>query len=303
MAVKNTNSPFTMTTTEKLAAAPSSASAASTASSKTAKAPGIFFYAPRKTKSGFFAGPEAPRPIPILTYHQFVADGAPQRTRGPLRITQAQFARQMALVRAMGYLGLSMGELKPYLTGEKTGRVVGITMDDGYLSNLELALPVLQRNGFSATCFMVSGHQGQSNAWDAAEGGPFAPLMNIDQLKAWVAGGQEVGSHTRSHCDLTRCTPEQAWQEIKGSRDDLEGALNAPVQHFSYPYGFLNPEHVAMVQQAGYDTALTTRGGRARSGEDLFTLPRLEFVNIFQLAYCLSKPSLRPFGRARAQAV
>lgn len=271
-----------MTTTEKLAAAPSS---------QSTEAHGVFFYAPR------MARPPAATPIPILTYHQFAPDGAPLATRGPLRITQAQFARQMALVRAMGYRGVSMGELKPYLTGETTGRVVGITMDDGYLSNLELALPVLQRYGFSATCFMVSGYQGQSNVWDAAS--DVAPLMNLEQLQAWVEGGQEVGSHTRNHCDLTRCTPEQAWQEIKGSRDDLSRALNAPVQHFSYPYGFLTPEHVAMVEQAGYETALTTRGGRARPGEGLYTLPRLEFVNIFQLAYCLSKPGLRPFWRSR----
>lgn len=240
------------------------------------------------------------QPIPILTYHQFVVNHAPRRALGPLRITQAQFAWQMALVHALGYRGLSMGELKPYLKGEKTGRVVGITMDDGYLSNLELALPVLQRHGFSATCFMVSGHVGQSNVWDAEADGLCAPLMNLAQLQAWVAGGQEVGSHTHSHCELTRCSTEQAWQEIQGSRDELTLALNAPVQHFSYPYGAMSPEHAAMVQQAGYDTALTTRGGRARSGDDLFTLPRLEFVNIFQLALCLSKPALRPYLRARS---
>jgi peptidoglycan/xylan/chitin deacetylase (PgdA/CDA1 family) len=276
-----------MTSTEKIAAAPSS---------ETSTAPGVFFYPPRKAR------PATAQPVPILTYHQFVADSAPRRRRGPLCITQAQFARQMALVHALGYRGLSMGELKPYLTGEKTGRVVGITMDDGYLSNLELALPVLQRWGFTATCFMVSGHLGQSNVWDSAEDGPFAPLMDVAQLQAWMAGGQEVGSHTHSHCDLTRCSPELAWQEIKGSRDQLEHALSAPVQHFSYPYGFLNPEHVAMVQQAGYDTALTTRGGRARSGQDLFTLPRLEFVNSFQLAFCLSKPALRLLVRPRSES-
>ena len=71
-----------MTTTDKLVAAPSS---------KTSEAPGVFFYAPRKSQ------PALAQSIPILTYHQFVADSAPVRTRGPLCITQAQFARQMAL--------------------------------------------------------------------------------------------------------------------------------------------------------------------------------------------------------------
>lgn len=271
-----------MTSTKKLAAAPVEPS----------KASGFLFQAPRES------GPRYQQAVPILTYHQFIADGLPARSRGPLCITQGQFARQMALLHAMGFRGLSMGELKPFLTGEKTGRVVGITMDDGYLSNLELALPVLQRYGFSATCFVVSDHLGQSNVWDTADGAAQASLMNLAQLAAWVAAGQEVGSHTRSHCDLTRCTDDEAWQEIKGSNDDLTRALSAPVRHFSYPYGFFTKEHVAMVQQAGYDTALTTLGGRARSGQELYALPRLEFVNLLQLALCLSKPNLRPLARS-----
>ncbi len=242
-----------------------------------------------------------PRPIPILTYHQFVASSAPRPRSDLLCLTQAQFARQMGLIHAMGYRGLSMGELKPYLSGEKSGRVVGITMDDGYQSNLELALPVLQRWGFTATCFVVSGYLGRSNLWEEAADGSMAPLMDVAQLQAWIAGGQEVGSHTQTHCDLTRCSPEQAWREIHGSRDALARALNAPVQHFSYPYGFFNAEHVAMVQQAGYDMALSTRGGRARCGENLYALPRLEFVHLLQLAYCLSKPPLRAFWRARSR--
>ncbi|MCX7233808.1 MAG: polysaccharide deacetylase family protein [Burkholderiales bacterium] len=88
-------------------------------------------------------------------YHQ--VDAAPPRGT-PMRglvVSPASFGRHMATLWAMGLKGLSMRDLLPYLNGQKTGRVFGITFDDGYENNLRCALPVLQRFGFSATCYVV----------------------------------------------------------------------------------------------------------------------------------------------------
>jgi peptidoglycan/xylan/chitin deacetylase (PgdA/CDA1 family) len=82
------------------------------------------------------------QPIPILVYHQIA--GAPPKGspfRG-LYVAPAAFARQMAWLKLLGYKGLSMGALQPYLRGELSGKVVGITFDDGYRNNLTHALPV-----------------------------------------------------------------------------------------------------------------------------------------------------------------
>ena len=68
--------------------------------------------------------------IPILMYHQI--DVPPPRGT-PLRglvVSPGAFARQMWLLKALGYQGLSMRELEPYLKGERQGRVVGITFDE-----------------------------------------------------------------------------------------------------------------------------------------------------------------------------
>ena len=106
--------------------------------------------------------------IPILTYHQIDAappKGTPMRS---LFVSPASFARQMALLKRLGFQGLSMSALMPYLRGDKRGRVVGITFDDGYLNNLQHALPVLQRHGFSSTCYVVSQRLGQTNDFASA---------------------------------------------------------------------------------------------------------------------------------------
>ncbi|MEO7392144.1 MAG: polysaccharide deacetylase family protein [Ramlibacter sp.] len=214
-------------------------------------------------------------PIPILTYHQVDTPpprGVPYRS---LVISPAAFARQMGLLRALGYQGLSMSALEPYLHGVKKGKVAGITLDDGYVNNLKHALPVLRHHGFSATCYIVSGQLGGSNVWDHANGVPPQRLMDAAQLKAWLAGGQEVGAHTRSHADLLQCGDEAAREEIAGCKFDLERVLDAEVRHFCYPYGHHRPEHAAMARAASYSTATTTRRSRSAGADDLFELPRV----------------------------
>lgn len=216
--------------------------------------------------------------VPILTYHQIdaaPARGAPFRS---LYVSPAAFARQMAMLALLGYRGLSMPAVLPYVTGEKAGKVVGITFDDGYSNNLFHALPVLQRHGFTATCYFVSQRLGRTNDWDAALGIAQTPLMNASQLRDWAAAGQDLGAHSRNHVRLNAVSDSVAREEIAASKAELEQLSGVPVRHFCYPFGEYSPQHVEMVREAGYDTATTTQRGRARMGDDLLQLPRAPVV-------------------------
>jgi peptidoglycan/xylan/chitin deacetylase (PgdA/CDA1 family) len=181
----------------------------------------------------------------------------------------------MACLRFLGYRGLSMSGLLPYLSGKKTGKVVGITFDDGYLNNLIHALPVLQKNGFTSTCYAVSQRVGLTNSWDHDVGIAQTPLMDAGQLQRWVAGGQEVGAHTRNHARLTQIDPATAVSEIAGGKAELEALIGQPVTQFCYPYGEFSPDHVDMVRSAGFDSATTTQRSRCQTAEDLMQLPRV----------------------------
>ena len=219
------------------------------------------------------------QPIAILTYHQIEAvppRGAPFRS---IYVTPSAFARQMAMLKLLGYQGLSMSALMSYLKGERIGKVVGITLDDGYLNNLTHALPVLARHGFSATCYAVSQLAGRTNRWDAEIGIAQTPLMNADQLRQWVAGGQEIGSHTRHHVRLGQADAATCRQEIMQSKAELEGLIDAPVNHFCYPYGEFTPLHTAIAREAGFLTTTTTQRSRVQAGEDMMLLPRVRVVN------------------------
>ena len=217
-------------------------------------------------------------PIPILMYHQI--EVAPPKGAGfrSLYVSPGAFARQMTLLSYMGYRGLSMSSLMPYLTGERTGKVVGITFDDGYLNHLTHALPVLLKHDFSSTCYAVSQQLGKTNAWDREAGIDPTPLMNAQQLRQWLTAGQEVGAHTRHHARLTQLDDLTCVDEISGCKSELESLTDAPVRHFCYPYGEYGPGHVAQALAAGFESATTTQRGRCQLGEDLLQLPRVPVV-------------------------
>jgi peptidoglycan/xylan/chitin deacetylase (PgdA/CDA1 family) len=207
-------------------------------------------------------------------YHNLGVPPQGARLRN-LYVRTNAFARQMFLLRLLGYRGLSMSAAMPYLRGEKKGRVVAITFDDGYVDTLEQALPILQKNGFSATCYFISQRTGQYNDWDAASLNVRKSLMNDAQVRAWHAAGMEVGAHSRTHPRLTGCTDAELQDEIAGSKADLEALIGEPVTQFCYPYGDLDERVVAATRQAGYDAATTVQRGRARVGDDAMLLRRV----------------------------
>lgn len=208
-------------------------------------------------------------------YHQI--DAPPPRGT-PLRglvVSPQAFRRQMQLLKWMGYTGLSMRNLEPYLCGERQGKVVGITFDDGYQNNLQYALPTLKKMGFSATCYAVSSMLGGQNSWDLGIGVAQKPLMSKENFLEWLAAGMDVGSHTRTHADLTAISLQSAVEQIQGSKIELESALGCEVRHFCYPYGRFNDLHLIEVQRAGYITATTTQRGRVKLGEEQLKLKRV----------------------------
>ena len=229
------------------------------------------------------------RPIPILMYHQIAVAPADAGLHRSLYVPPIEFSRQMTFLRYMGYRGLSMTALQPYLRGEKQGRVVGITLDDGYLNNLTHALPVLERNGFTSTCYVVSQLIGKTNAWDREAGVPQTLLMDAPQLREWVAAGQDVGAHTRHHVRLKNIGVDRSLEEIALCKSELEETTDAPVNHFCYPYGGYELQHRDIAQAAGFQTATNSRRSRCHLNEDMMQLPRLPVVHSTNLPSFLFK--------------
>jgi peptidoglycan/xylan/chitin deacetylase (PgdA/CDA1 family) len=148
---------------------------------------------------------------------------------------------------------------------------VFITFDDGYANNYDGAFLPLVTRGLRATWFMVSART-RAEWLDApeAERHLLAPSQLIEMNQA----GMEIGSHTRTHADLTTLTDAQRHDELHGARQELEALLKRSVDSFAYPYGRHNATTVQACA-AVYARACTTRPGRLAQERDPHRLRRV----------------------------
>jgi peptidoglycan/xylan/chitin deacetylase (PgdA/CDA1 family) len=127
--------------------------------------------------------------------------------------------------------------------------------------------------------------------------------MAAGQLHEWAAAGQEVGAHTRHHVHLDKVDDATASAEIVLSKSELEQMIQAPVQHFCYPYGAFRPQHMVMAREAGFVSATTTHRGRCHSGKNMMALPRVSVSGGSGIASFLLKILTplenRPYAPAR----
>lgn len=181
---------------------------------------------------------------PILYYHR-VAPGV----HPGVGVEPSEFSRQMSLLKRLGYEGISLRDVKGENGDRKT---VVITFDDGYLDNFQHAGPILQENGFRATIFCVSKKTGGLSDWTTDPVWSGLPLMDKGHLRELHRLGFEIGSHSRTHPDLSRLPVSEAREEIEGSRRDLEDLLGTSVETFCYPYGAFSEATIELVRGAGY---------------------------------------------------
>ena len=211
---------------------------------------------------------------PILCYHNIGA--APSEGRfALLHVAEAKLERQLWTLRRVGLPGVSMTQGLAHLRrGAGRGGVI-LTFDDGYLDTLTAALPLLRRYDCRATCYVVSDRIGDHNRWDDGVGRERQALMTREQIGLWLEAGMEIGSHSCSHPWLDKLAEADAAREIAESRAALQKTFGVAVDHFAYPFGGLTAATVDEVKRCGYASAVTTRPGIARGGDDVHRLPRL----------------------------
>jgi peptidoglycan/xylan/chitin deacetylase (PgdA/CDA1 family) len=211
----------------------------------------------------------------ILMYHNI--DMPPKGVRIPnLYVTPKMFRFQMWYLKKAGFKVMSLSDLLASVAaGNQTENVVTITFDDGYQDYYKNAYPILKSFQYPSTVYVVSDLTGNINTWDFEKENITKPLMDWDMIREMSSLGVEIGSHTRSHPQLSMLAGEALQKELRGSKKILEEQLDRKVEHFCYPYGDLNELVKEEVKKAGYRSAVTTRRGHVLDNYDSFSLPRI----------------------------
>ncbi|MBZ6072696.1 glycosyltransferase [Aeromonas schubertii] len=219
------------------------------------------------------------REMPVIMYHRFIDHESEKGVHGTW-IPAAMFDKHLKLLKRLGYETLTFRDLaeKGFIHRLEYGKkYLMITVDDGYLDNLTRMLPLLEKYGYKAVVYVVTGEE--HNRWDVehpTNPDTRVPLMNSEQLKALVASGHvEIGGHTLTHPRLSQLSSDQQAHEIGENKRQLEALLGHPLLSFAYPYGDLNEGAKAQAIAAGYRYVVATNSGPKVMHRDPYQIRRI----------------------------
>ena len=211
--------------------------------------------------------------VPILAYHTF---GKASKSR--LSIPGHVFDQQMAYLKTNGYRVIRLSDLIDFLQLKKPlpKKAVVITIDDGYRSVYDIAYPILKKYGFTATLFIYTDFVGIPRS-----------SLTWDHLREMKSVGFEVGSHTLSHCDLTKKRKgegEKAYlrrveKELVLSKKIIDKKLQQDTISLAFPYGAGNQKVWDLCEKAGYKLALSVKRGGNPFFSNPFNLRRSQLLS------------------------
>jgi peptidoglycan/xylan/chitin deacetylase (PgdA/CDA1 family) len=195
--------------------------------------------------------------VPVLSYHNFSLTEANKMT-----VTKTAFEEQMKLLKDKGYRVITMDQLFDFLEfkSQIPKKSVVITIDDGWRSAYDIALPILKKYGYPVTLFIYTDLIRTSEktlSWELIQ-----EMTNT--------GIADVHCHTKTHRNLTVKGKKESFseyfetlkKEISECAAIVKKKLNREVKYLSYPFGETNHLIIEMLKKHGYRGAFTvTRGG------------------------------------------
>lgn len=214
--------------------------------------------------------------VPILLYHHFSEQGS--------GVTPETFELHMRTLAEAGYTAVTFDQLVNYVRrrGELPERPVCITMDDGYLSNYEIAWPILERYGMKATIFVIGSSVGHTERYKDTEY-PITPHFTWEQGREMVrSGAVDLQCHTY---DMHQWAPyeersparenvlplegesEQEYaaalvENIEAFQRDYREALGKRADVLAYPGGQYSEQAEKIVREQGFLATVTSDASR-----------------------------------------
>lgn len=222
--------------------------------------------------------------IPVLMYHHFAVRDMGQGNG--VVTTQADLEEQICYLKELGYEFISLETLKDILQRVEKEKVqykrkgkdelslelnhkyICITMDDGYISNYDLAFPIFQKYRVPASIFVVTDSITQQSglrkfSWDQAR-----KMIDSKYVKIY--------NHTANHVPVNLETEDEFLAEVDKGEIALQKYLN---QSGCKALAFPNGRFTAYVQEElienGFDLLFTVEHGVITKQTSPYEIPRI----------------------------
>ncbi len=211
--------------------------------------------------------------IPVLMYHALEDDDHPCGLEDPGELVYVlrviTFEEQMEFLHINGFqpvlsLNLVSAEALP-------DKPVVIGFDDGHVSNITLALPILKKYNFVAEFYVTTNWIGLPN------------YLSEDQLIALNNNGMVIGSHGSSHSYFNDLSRNKIVDELSSSKNILENLTGTEIDIFSAPGGRYNETTIDCLRRLKYRIAYTSEVGYYNNKKNQLTIPRFAIKRSIKL--------------------
>lgn len=200
--------------------------------------------------------------VPVLSYHTFSLDKSTNR----MTITKAVFEEQMKFLKEKGFRVITLDQFFDFLEFKKPipKKSVVITIDDGWRSAYEIALPILNQYGYPATLFVYT---------DLIVGSQ--KTLSWDLIQEMSKNGLDIQGHTKTHRNLTLMNTKESFKEyfeateneLSKSTSLIKSKVGKDIKYLAYPGGETNHLVIELLKKKGYLGAFTAK----RGGNPFFT--------------------------------
>jgi len=194
--------------------------------------------------------------VPVLSYHNFSLD----RSTSRMTVTKTAFEEQMKFLKDNGYRVIPLDQLVDFLQFKRQipEKSVVITLDDGWRSAYEVALPILKEYGYPATLFVYT---------DLIVGSK--KTLSWDVVQEMANSGIDIEGHTKTHRNLTLINKKEPFseyfeaieQELSASARIIRAKVGKDIKYLAYPDGETNHLVIELLEKEGYRGAFTVKRG------------------------------------------
>jgi peptidoglycan/xylan/chitin deacetylase (PgdA/CDA1 family) len=214
--------------------------------------------------------------VPILTYHSL------DESQSPISMGPSAFQRQMRYLKDHGFTTITLSGFIENLKSKEPfpGKAFVLTFDDGFKNVYRIAFSILSELDFTATIFLPTDYMDKAALWESKQKNKEAgvhrlPLLSWDQVEEMHRHGFSFGSHGARHMRLTQLDRVLIRKDVEKSKLTIEDKLGDSCQLFSYPYGDFDESVRRIVQETGFEGAVTIEFGRNNRSADPFALRRI----------------------------
>lgn len=210
--------------------------------------------------------------LPILGFHHIALDEEAEKSfpHNMWVAKYSDFQHQMKYLYDNGYHTLTLDEVYAWKKGELTlpKKSVVLTFDDGFLSSIRYAEPILKRYGFQGSVFAI--------ASDIKEHGPYddtrrqhASLSDIQNSSLAFYSHTYDLHHKDGGFAINQATKEELKEDMKQSNALVSG------DYLAYPYGKYNELMFEVLKESGVKLAFGFHENRKAVKQDHeYALPR-----------------------------